>query len=155
PDRVTIPLSRFSTLTCSPGERNIVDPAAGPCHFAQVSGRTVHILFRGNWPLSISSNATSVVIILAMDAGGMRMSGFFAYRIPPEFTSSRNAVLAGVSNCGAAAGALVARRTEAAVARRTMRGMEMKASPIQEVEPNSLSLRNRVRQNSDGNRIEI
>ena len=78
PERVTMPLRRFSTLTCSPGERNMVEPAAGPCHFCHVSGRTVHILFRGSWPLSISSNATSVVIILAIEAGGIRMSGFLA-----------------------------------------------------------------------------
>ena len=51
---------------------------AGPCHFCQVSGRTVHILLSGSWPLSISSNATSVVIIFAIDAGGMRTSAFFA-----------------------------------------------------------------------------
>ena len=73
-----MPLSRFSTLTCSLGDRNMVEPAAGPCHFCQVSGRTVHILLSGSWPLSISSNATSVVIILAIDAGGMRTSAFFA-----------------------------------------------------------------------------
>ena len=78
PDKVTIPFSKFSTLTCSLTDRNMVEPAAGPCHLAQVSGRTVHILFNGSWPLSISSNATSVVIILAIEAGGMRASGFLA-----------------------------------------------------------------------------
>jgi len=78
PDKVTIPFSRFSTLTCSPGDRNMVDPALGPCHFSQVSGRTVHILPSGSWPLSISSNATSVDIILASDAGGILVSGFLA-----------------------------------------------------------------------------
>ena len=56
----------------------MVEPACGPCHFCQVSGRTVHILFKGSWPLSISSKATSVVIILAIDAGGIRTSGFLA-----------------------------------------------------------------------------
>ena len=30
------------------GDRNMVEPAAGPCHFCQVSGRTVHILFEGS-----------------------------------------------------------------------------------------------------------
>ena len=58
--------------------RNMVDPAAGPCHFCQVSGRTVHIFSSDSWPLSISSNATSVVIILAIDAGGIRASAFLA-----------------------------------------------------------------------------
>ena len=56
----------------------MVDPAWGPCHFCQVSGRTVHILLSGSWPLSMSSNATSVVIIFAIDAGGIRTSAFFA-----------------------------------------------------------------------------
>ena len=78
PDKVTMPFSRFSTLTCSFADRNMVDPACGPCHFCQVSGRTVHILFSGSLPWSISSNATNVVIIFAIDAGGMRMSGFLA-----------------------------------------------------------------------------
>ena len=78
PERVTMPWSRFSTLTCSLGDRNMVDPACGPCHFCQVSGRTVHILLSGSCLLSISSNATSVVIILAIDAGGMRASAFFS-----------------------------------------------------------------------------
>ena len=77
PESVTIPLSKFSTLTCSLGDRNIVEPACGPCHFCHVSGRTVHILPSGSCPLSISSKATSVVIILAIDAGGMWASAFF------------------------------------------------------------------------------
>jgi hypothetical protein len=42
PESVTMPWSRLSTLTCSPVDRNIVDPAAGPCQRCQVSGRTVH-----------------------------------------------------------------------------------------------------------------
>ena len=78
PDKVTMPFSKFSTLTCSLTDRNMVEPAAGPCHFCQVSGRTVHILPKDSWPLSISSNATSVVIILAIEAGGMRVSAFLA-----------------------------------------------------------------------------
>ena len=45
---------------------------AGPCHFCQVSGRTVHILSSFRSPFLISSKATLVVIILAIDAGGMR-----------------------------------------------------------------------------------
>ena len=76
PDKVTMPWSRFSTLTCSLAERNMVEPAAGPCHFGQVSGRTVHILFSASCLPSISSNATSAVIIFAIDAGGMRVSAF-------------------------------------------------------------------------------
>ena len=60
------------------GEGTWSSPPAGPCHFCQVSGRTVHILLSGSWPLSISSNATSVVIIFAIDAGGMRTSAFLA-----------------------------------------------------------------------------
>ena len=60
------------------GDRNMVEPACGPCHFCQVSGRTVHILLSGSCRLSISSKATSVVIILAIDAGGIRTSAFFS-----------------------------------------------------------------------------
>jgi hypothetical protein len=78
PESVTMPLSRFSTLTCSLGDRNIVEPAWGPCHFCHVSGRTVHILLSGSLPWSINSNATSVVIIFAIDAGGIRTSWFLA-----------------------------------------------------------------------------
>src|SRR6476469_8952537 len=123
PDKVTMPLIRFSTLTCSLALRNIVEPAWGPCHFCQVSGRTVHILLSGSWPLSISSNATSVVIILAIDAGGMRVSVFFEYSSAPEDRSIRYATLAGVSNCGAAAGDALANRSEAAEANRIWRVM--------------------------------
>jgi hypothetical protein len=43
--------------------------------------------------------------------------------------SSRNAVLAGVSNWGAAAGAALARRTEAAVTRKMVRGMDVNCFP--------------------------
>ena len=89
PDKVTMPWSRFSTLTCSFGDRNMVEPAAGPCHFCQVSGRTVHILLSGSSPRSISSNATSVVIILAIDAGGMRRSAFLASSTAPDDRSIR------------------------------------------------------------------
>src|SRR5205085_12356392 len=89
PDSVTMPLSKFSTLTCSFGDRNIVEPAAGPCHLAQVSGRTVHILLSGSWFLSINSNATSVVIIFAIDAGGILASAFLAYSVAPEDRSIR------------------------------------------------------------------
>ena len=49
----------------------------------------MHILLSGSWPLSISSKATSVVIIFAMDAGGMRMSAFLAKSTAPELTSNR------------------------------------------------------------------
>ena len=51
PDRVTMPCSRFSTLTCSLTDRNMVDPACGPCHACHVSGRTVQVLVSGSWPL--------------------------------------------------------------------------------------------------------
>ena len=33
---------RRAALTCSPGDRNMVEPASGPCHWRQVSGRTWH-----------------------------------------------------------------------------------------------------------------
>ena len=56
----------------------MVEPACGPCHFCQVSGRTVHVLSSVSSPFLISSKATSVVIILAIDAGGMRASAFLA-----------------------------------------------------------------------------
>jgi len=78
PESVTIPWRRFSTLTCSLGDRNMVEPAWGPCHFCQVSGRTVHILLSDSCLLSISSKATSVVIIFAIEAGGIRASAFFS-----------------------------------------------------------------------------
>jgi hypothetical protein len=56
----------------------LVDPASGPCHFCQVSGRTAHVLLSASCFLSISSNATSAVIILAIDAGGIRASASLA-----------------------------------------------------------------------------
>ena len=38
----------------------------------------MHILVSGSLPWSMSSNATSVVIILAMEAGGIRTTAFLA-----------------------------------------------------------------------------
>ena len=68
----------------------MVDPACGPCHFCHVSGRTVHILFERQIALrSISSNATLVVIILAIDAGGMRRSASFDSSTAPDDRSIR------------------------------------------------------------------
>ena len=78
PDRVTMPCSRLRTLTCSFGERNMVEPAAGPCQRCQVSGRTVHILFGSSWPRLSRSKATCVVIIFAIEAGGIRRSASLA-----------------------------------------------------------------------------
>src|SRR5689334_25271259 len=101
PDNVTMPFNRFSTLTCSLGLRNMVEPAAGPCHFCQVSGRTVHILSSFSSPRLMRSKATLLVIIFAIDAGGMRTSAFLLYRTAPDERSIRKAYLAGVSNCGA------------------------------------------------------
>ena len=54
------------------------DPAAVPCHCCQVSGRTVQILLGSSWPRLIRSKATWVVIIFAIDAGGMRRSASLA-----------------------------------------------------------------------------
>ena len=84
-----MPWRRFSTLTFSLGLRNIVDPADGPCHFCQVSGRTVHILPSDSSPRSINSKATSVVIILAIDAGGILRSASFASSTAPDDRSTR------------------------------------------------------------------
>jgi hypothetical protein len=78
PDKVTMPCSRLRTLTCSPGDRNMVDPAAGPCQRCQVSGRTVHILSGLSSPRLMRSKATWTAIILAIDAGGIVTSAFFA-----------------------------------------------------------------------------
>jgi hypothetical protein len=58
PDSVTIPYSRLATLTFSPEDRNIVEPAAGPCHFDQVSGRTDIIWSSFSSPFLTMSNAT-------------------------------------------------------------------------------------------------
>ena len=60
------------------GHRNMVEPAAGPCHFCHVSGRTVHILSSLSSPRLMRSKATLLVIILAIDAGGIRTSAFLA-----------------------------------------------------------------------------
>ncbi len=78
PESVTMPWSRLRTLTCSPGERNMVEPAAGPCQRCQVSGRTVHIWSGSSSPRLIRSKATWVVIIFAIEAGGMRRSASLA-----------------------------------------------------------------------------
>jgi hypothetical protein len=70
-----MPWSRFSTLTCSPADRNMVEPACGPCHWRQVSGRTWHIWLSLSWPSLSSLKARWAVIIFAIEAGGMRRSG--------------------------------------------------------------------------------
>jgi hypothetical protein len=67
--------------------------------------------------------------------------------------------LAGVSNCGAAAGAALASSSDAAVAETTVREMELDGMELVSFpdsgEANCLSPRNRVRQNSNRDRVEI
>ena len=77
PEAMTMPRSRLRTLTCSFARRNMVEPAASPCQRCQVSGRTVQTLSGLNSPRLISSKATWVVIIFAIEAGGIRRSASF------------------------------------------------------------------------------
>jgi hypothetical protein len=86
PDWVTMPCSRCSTLYSPLTSRNEVDPCE--CHWRQVSGRTGHFLSSGSSPLSTRAKATWVVIILAMEAGGMRRSASFSNSTAPEDRST-------------------------------------------------------------------
>jgi hypothetical protein len=62
-----------------------------------------------------------VVIIFAIDAGGIRRSASLARRTAPEDRSIRYATFAGVSNGGALARAAVEMKRAAAEAKKTAR----------------------------------
>jgi hypothetical protein len=99
PDKVTIPCSRFSTLTCSLGERNIVEPAGwARATSATFPGRTVHILVSGSLPLVDQLERHFGGHHLGHRRGGMRMSAFLSKQHRARRQVDQKASCAGVSD---------------------------------------------------------
>ena len=147
-----MPWSRLRTLTCSPGERNMVEPAAGPCQRCQVSGRTVHI-----W----SGLELAALDQVEGDMGGHHLrhrGGRHApvgilgveHRARGEIDHDRRPSPA-VSKGGAAAAAGMASEGErkASEIADGLRVMSLKRSPLQR------SARDRIGEQADGQRVEV